>query len=288
MSRIRIGVSGWSYDSWSGDFYPDDLPKRKRLEYVGRRFPAVEVNGSFYSLLSPKTYRSYARDTPRDFRFAVKGSRFITHNKKLGDVRGPLANFVASGLLELGDKLDVVLWQLPASHSVRPERLRAFLDLLPRDTRAAAELSREHDERAKDPVTSAEGNHRIRHALEIRNARDLNPEVAGILRDTGTALVFSHTGGEWPYIEEVTAGFVYLRLHGAPETYASAYGEEKLERWAERIRAWAEGDEPDDPERITDRRPPRRKSRDAYVFFDNDSRGHAPHDAHRLMEMLEA
>ncbi len=286
MSSVRIGPSGWSYDSWQGDFYPDWLPKARRLEYVGRHFSAVEVNGSFYSLLSAKTWDKYGRETPESFRFAVKGSRFITHNKQLGDVRGPLANFLASGLLLLGKKLDVILWQFPARRAVDPERLDAFVRLLPGDTNAAAALAGEHDDRVDDPVTSADSNHRIRHAVELRHPDDLTAERVGALRDAGIALVFSHAS-DWPYVEEVTAGFIYLRLHGAPKTYASRYPPPELRRWAARLERWRAGEEPDDAERITDGKPPPRKGRDAYVFFDNDSEGHAPHDARRLMELVD-
>lgn len=285
MSRVRIGVSGWSYDGWQGDFYPEDLPKRRRLEYVGRSFDTVEVNGSFYSLLSPKTFRSYHQETPDDFRFAVKGSRFITHNRRLREARLPLANFLASGLLVLDHKLDVILWQLPDRHRVRPERFRAFLELLPHDTEEAAELARQHDERVSEPVTEAPANRRLRHAMEIRNPDDLTTEVVDMLRDEGVALVVSHAG-DWPLAEELTAGFVYVRLHGAPETYADGYADADLERWAARIECWRSGEEPRDPQRITDRAPPRRKGRDVYVFLDNDSQGHAPHDALRLRSLL--
>lgn len=287
MGTIRIGLSGWSYDSWQGDFYPDDLPKARRLEYVASRFPAVEVNGSFYSLLSAKTWRKYRDETPADFRFAVKGSRFITHNKQLSDVRVPLANFLASGLLELGRKLDVILWQFQARRAVRLDRLSEFLEMLPRDTEGLSELAAEHDGRVSEPVVETDGsNHRIRHAVELRSDTDLTPERVDVLRHAGAALVISHAQ-EWRCVEELTAGFVYARLHGAPRTYASRYDDDALETWAERLRAWRDGGEPDGAERVTDRKAPERKSRDAYVFFDNDAEGHAPHDAERLAELVE-
>ncbi len=113
MGRIRIGVSGWHYDDWRDDFYPDDLPRKDELSYLAGRFETVEVNGTFYRLLTPPTFRSWYGAMPADFTFAVKGSRFITHNKKLLDATGPLANFFASGVLELDDKLGPILWQLP-------------------------------------------------------------------------------------------------------------------------------------------------------------------------------
>lgn len=170
---IRVGVSGWTYASWRGEFYPEDLPRRRELEYASRQFGTIEINGSFYSLLKPETYRGWYDATPAGFR-AVKGSRFITHNKKLGDVETPLANFLASGVLALKEKLGPILWQLPE------------------------------------------------------------------------------------------------------------------DRWAERIRLWATGREPKGAARITDRKPPRRKTRDVYVYFDNDQHPNAPTDAARLVRRLDA
>ncbi|HZD03422.1 MAG TPA: DUF72 domain-containing protein, partial [Longimicrobiales bacterium] len=124
MSTVRIGVSGWSYGPWRGDFYPADLPQNRELAYLAERFDTVEVNGTFYALQKPDTFRGWYDDTPHDFRFAVKGSRFITHNKKLADPVGPLANFWAQGVLALGQKLGPVLWQLPRTVTFDEERIR--------------------------------------------------------------------------------------------------------------------------------------------------------------------
>ncbi len=284
MGRVRIGISGWSYDGWRGDFYPDDLPRRRELEYASRRFDTIEINGSFYSLQRPGSYRKWYEQTPSDFVFAVKGSRFITHNKKLRDVETPLANFLASGVLLLREKLGPILWQLPETFEFDPQVTEGFLRLLPHTTEAAAKLARRHDERVEGRSwTGVEENHRLRHVLEIRNTSFLTPEFVRIARRTGTALAFSHSG-DWPYTEELTAGFVYLRLHGAPRTYASPY--RTLDRWAHALRQWRAGRQPGDAARITDRTPPRRKGRDVYVYFDNDAEGHAPRDAARLAEKL--
>jgi uncharacterized protein YecE (DUF72 family) len=283
---VRIGVSGWSYDSWDGDFYPEDLAKKDRLAFIGERFDSVEINGSFYSLLRPDTYAGYHEQTPDHFVFAVKGSQFITHSKSLKDVRTPLANFLASGLLRLEDKLGPILWQLPDTAN-DPGRIEEFLEMLPKDAEGLARLAQRHDETVSGRASmQVEANHRVRHALELRNRDLLDADVVRLLRDHGVALVFSHSG-DWPYVEELTAGFVYLRLHGAPDTYASGYGPDRLDGWADRIRSWARGEEPADPARITDRKPPERKSRDVYVYFDNDQNGYAPRDATRLMERVD-
>lgn len=285
---IRIGVSGWTYASWRGEFYPEDLPRRRELEYASRQFDTIEINGSFYSLLKPETYRGWYDATPAGFRFAVKGSRFITHNKKLGDVETPLANFLASGVLALEEKLGPILWQLPEQFTFDADRVRAFLELLPHDTEVAARLAERHDDRVEGRSwTGSPGRHRLRHALEVRHASFLCPELVRIARRTGTAVVFSHAA-DWLYTEELTAGFVYLRLHGGEVTYASRYRDEELDRWAERIRLWATGREPKNAARITDRKPPRRKTRDVYVYFDNDQDANAPADAARLARRLDA
>ncbi|MGE0160738.1 MAG: DUF72 domain-containing protein [Gemmatimonadales bacterium] len=266
MSKIRVGVSGWSYDAWRGDFYPRDLPRKAWLRWISRRFDSLEANGSFYSLLSPSTYRSWYEQTPRGHRIALKGSRFITHNKKLGDVRVALANFLASGVLALREKLGPILWQLSERQTFDRERLESFLDLLPRDTRAAARLAGEHDGRIDAPLLEVDRNHRIRHVLEPRHGSFFAPDALDVLRRARVALAISHAE-RWPMHEEVTASFAYVRLHGAPDTYASRYADEDLDGWAKKIRAWS-------------------RRGDVFVYFDNDAHGHAPHDAERLAARL--
>lgn len=255
QGRIRVGVSGWDYDQWDGGFYPDDLPKKDRLDHAARQFDTVEINGSFYLLLSPESYDGFRETAPRDFSFAVKGSQFITHSKKLKDVRTPLANFLASGVLRLEEKLGPILWQLPEME-LEPDRIDEFLGLLPKDTEAASRLARQHDDQVSGKASKkVDRKRRLRHAIEFRHEGCLTDEVVRMARSHGVALVFSHSG-DWPYVEEITAGFVYIRLHGKPDTYASGYGPKTLDGWADRVRNWARGDEPDGAERITDRAPP--------------------------------
>ena len=288
MTReIRIGISGWAYPGWRGRFYPKNLPQRRFLEFASRKLGSIEINASFYALQRPSTYRRWYETTPDDFIFAVKGSRFITHNKKLDDVEQPLANFFASGLLRLEEKLGPILWQLPPSLHFDAERFRRFLELLPTRTREAADLAREHDRRLEGRAwTHVQQDRRIRYAFEVRHESFLVPEFADLLRRHHAALVFADTGGRYPYCEEVTADFVYVRLHGSPVLYASRYTDDRLDAWAEQIRAWHTGSTPPDSPRLTDRPPPGSAGRDVYVYFDNDARGHAPFDALRLAERL--
>ena len=196
--RIWIGTSGWVYPGWNGAFYPPGLPRRRVLAYNASRFNAVEVNGSFYGLLRPQTYASWYEQTPRGFVFALKGSRFITHNKKLRDIEVPLANFFASGILRLAEKLGPIVWQLPQQARFDAQRVEAFFALLPRDTDAAARLARRHDHRvAGRSWTRSPGRRRLHHAIEVRNADFLVPTFARLARRHGVAVVCSDAP-DWP------------------------------------------------------------------------------------------
>jgi uncharacterized protein YecE (DUF72 family) len=248
---IRIGISGWRYPPWRGVFYPDGLPQRDELRYASRQFQAIEINGSFYSLQHPTSYASWYADTPPDFVFAVKGGRFITHMRKLRDVKEPLANFFASGIFNLREKLGPILWQLPPNLKYDRSRLEPFLALLPQDTRSACRLARRRSAWMKGRTRlSIDANRPLRHALEIRHASFLDTSFVELLRAHQIALVIAETAGLWPLIYDVTADFVYLRLHGDQELYRSGYGNAALERWATHIRDWSAGRESADAPKI--------------------------------------
>ncbi|MCP2013852.1 uncharacterized protein YecE (DUF72 family) [Deinococcus sp. HSC-46F16] len=284
--RLFVGTSGWTYRHWRGEFYPAGLVQRRELAYLAERLTSVEINGSFYSLQRPDTYARWGAEVPPGFVFAVKGGRFVTHMKKLRGVRGPLANFFASGVLRLGEGLGPVLWQLPEQVRFDPEVLEAFLALLPRMTGEAARLAAEHDERLTGRAWTEAGEDRpLRHALEVRHPSFLTPEVPALLRQYGVALVVADAAGHFPLVEEVTADFVYVRLHGSRELYRSGYDPAEIAAWAERVRAWREGGEPPDARRLTDLPLPRHP-RDVYVYFDNDIGAHAPRDALALASAL--
>jgi uncharacterized protein YecE (DUF72 family) len=287
MSGIYVGISGWEYDDWKGKFYPKELPAAKRLRYLSRRLPTVEINGTFYSLKQPQHFRRYYDQTPADFRFAVKGGRYITHMRRLIDVRVPLANHFASGVLELRDKLGPLLWQLPASFRFDAERIDRFLSTLPRNTGSGAALARQHDARLPgEAATDGHGRHRLRHALEVRHESFFCPEFIALLHKHGVALVLSHSE-RWPYAEDITAGFVYMRLHGPAKLYASPYDDKQLAYWTDRVLAWHAGGEPSDARTVSSRKAPRRKSRDVFVYFDNTDKVHAPANALAMLERLE-
>jgi uncharacterized protein YecE (DUF72 family) len=290
--RIRIGISGWRYTPWRGVFYPDGLPQRLELSYAASTFATIEINGSFYSLQRPESWRRWYAETPGDFRFAVKGPRFITHMLKLRGVEQPLANFLASGVLALREKLGPILWQFPPQMRFDAERFERFLELLPADTGAALALARRRHPRMHGrSVLAIDEPRPLRHAMEIRHESFLDERFARLLRAHGVALVVAETANRWPMPHDVTADFVYLRLHGDRELYRSGYGPAAISRWAERIRAWHAGREPaalpTGAVRIAGPARRRARGRDVYCYFDNtDVKLRAPADARALVRVL--
>jgi uncharacterized protein YecE (DUF72 family) len=269
--EVRIGTSGWLYPPWRGVFYPPKLPHRRELEYLSSKLDTVEINGTFYSLQRSASFRSWYEQTPADFVFAVKGARFITHMKKLAGVEAPLANFFASGVLALADKLGPVLWQLPPTLGFDPHRLSAFFAQLPRSTVEAAWLARRHDERMKDrSLTAAADDRPLRHALEVRHKSFAVPAFPELLREHAVALVVADTAGKWPLLKDVTSDLVYVRLHGDVELYTSGYTDAALDTWAAQIREWTGA------------------GLDVQVHFDNDVKVRAPFDAMNLAQRLSA
>jgi uncharacterized protein YecE (DUF72 family) len=283
----RIGISGWTYKGWRGVFYPPDLPQRRELEYASRAFNSIEINGTHYSLQRPSSFQKWYEQSPDDFVFSVKGSQFITHMKKLRGVETALANFYASGVLCLREKLGPFLWQLPPNLGFDAARLNEFFGLLPRDTAAAAQLAKQHDAKLKSGAfTEAGGDRPLRHCLEVRHASFLTAEFFEILRTQQIAFVFADTAGRWPYTEDLTSDFVYIRLHGAEELYASGYSDAALDWWAARLKCWTHGAQPSDARLLTAHL--QRKISSAYIYFDNDAKVKAPFDARRLTERLHA
>src|SRR5438270_9577046 len=287
MSRsgtVRIGISGWTYGGWRGSFYPSGLHHSDELSYASRHVDTIEINGTHYSLQRPEYFARWRDETPEDFLFAVKGSRFITHLKQLRDIETPLANFFASGVLRLEEKLGPFLWQFSPRFRFDVEKLDRFLALLPRDSEAAAHLATRHDHRVKGRAWTRTGRKRpLRHAVEIRHSSFLDPTFVRLLRRHNVALVFADTV-DWPYAEDVTADFLYLRLHGSEELYVSGYDDDALDNWAARIRSWRQGIEPNDAQLIDATARPDRRARDVYVYFDNDAKVRAPFDAQSLRQ----
>jgi uncharacterized protein YecE (DUF72 family) len=285
-SDIRIGISGWNYKGWRGIFYPKELAHRRELEFASRAFNSIEINGSFYSLQLPSSYQRWRAETPDNFLFSVKGGRFITHMKKLRDVEVPLANFFASGVLALEEKLGPILWQFPPNLGWHCDRFRDFFQLLPKTTQEAAALGKRHDSKLKARAfLKVQRERPLRYCVEVRHSSFLVAEFFELLREYQVAFVFADTAGKWPYAEDLTSDFVYCRLHGDTELYASGYSAGALKWWADRLQLWREGRQSRDAKLIT-----KKKSacaRDIFVYFDNDAKVHAPFDAQSLTARLK-
>ena len=232
---------------------------------------SVEINGSFYALQRRSSFEAWAAAVPEDFVFAVKGGRFITHMKKLSGIETPLANFFASGVLALDQKLGPILWQLPPNFGFDSDRMDGFFARLPRTTEAAAKIATDHDQRVPDDHALTKAAHPrqpLRHAVEVRHESFRTQEFYRLLRKHKIALVVADNPGQWPIITEITTDLMYLRLHGHDQLYASGYRDRELDEWATKITSWAE------------------KDCDVYVYCDNDAKVRAPYDAMGLMDRL--
>ncbi len=284
---IRIGISGWRYKGWRGTFYPPDLAQRRELEFASARLNSIELNGSFYSLQRPESFARWYDQTPPGFVFSIKGSRFVTHMRKLLDVETPLANFFAQGLLRLNEKLGPILWQFPPNFKCDVPRLQHFFKLLPRTHKQAARLARKHDQRLDGRSWLRVSEDRpLRHAIEIRNETFVCEPFIALLREHSIALVVADTV-EWPLLMDITADFVYIRLHGSEQLYTSGYDPPAIHLWARRITAWARGGEVLDGRNASAGKAPASKSRDVYVYFDNDAKVRAPVDALALRQAID-
>jgi uncharacterized protein YecE (DUF72 family) len=270
--RCFIGISGYDYARWRDSFYPPGVPRRSWLGFASRIFNSIELNGTFYSLKSPAVFARWASEVPDDgFVFAIKGGRFITHNLKLRNCTTAMGNFFASGILALGHKTGPFLWQLPASYRFDAERMDTFMRTLPRDSIEAEAVALRHDERLRrGALVDAVERVEYRHAFEVRHPSYFCEEFYDILRAHRCAFVIADTAGKFDYAEEVTADFVYVRLHGSSALYSSDYTDEELAAWAAKMKRWTAGAD----------------GRDVYVYFDNDAKVHAPHNAMQLADLV--
>ena len=280
--RIRTGIAGWVFADWrNGAFYPEGLPQKQELAFASAALGVIEINGTFRSLQKPQSFLNWAGQTPDDFVFSVKGPQLVTHIKRLKEVEEPLANFFASGPLALGRKLGPFVWQLPPNLGYDPERLEAFLELLPKSADALAALAARHTDRVPEPHLGTDGVGVIRHAIEVRNASFATPEFIAQLRRHNVALVTADTA-EWPNLD-LTADFAYCRLQGAPGR--DRYEDADIERWATRIGAWAAGEPVTDGPLLAapEAAPP---PRDVFALFVSTDKVNAPKNAQALAARL--
>ena len=270
MAEIRIGMSGWTYKPWRGGFYPESLTQKRELEYASRQVSSIEINGTFYSLQKPSSFQSWHDQTPDSFVFAVKGGQYMTHVLRLKEIADPLANFFASGLLCLGRKLGPVLWQFPPNVMLKDDRFEKFLKLLPHDAKSAARLAKQHTDKMEGKAwTKAVADHPVRHAFEFRHKSFNNPDFLAMLREHNVAAVITHASGRSAGIEEPTANFVYVRLHGEGPEFADGYPAAVIDEWAKKIRVWA------------------RAGKDVFAYFGTEAKEHAPGDALQLLKRLK-
>ena len=286
MSKIHIGISGWTFDGWRENFYPAGLRTKDELSFASRKVTSIEVNGTFHSLFRPANFQSWYEQTPADFVFALKGPKYITHERRLKDFETPLSNFLASGILALGEKLGPILWQFPPNLPFTEERFGPFMAALPKDMATAARLGTGHSTwlEGRTYLTPTE-NLPMRHAIEGRHPSFKSPEFISLARRHGIAVVFGDTAGRWPYMEDVTSDFIYLRMHGDETKYPDGYTKAALERWGDRFQTWASGAQPIDADVVSNYVPPT-MLRPLFAYFDNDVKELAPLNASSLIAHL--
>ncbi len=216
--RIYVGVGGWTFEPWRGEFYPEGLPHKRELEHASRQLTAIEINGTYYGSQKPESFARWRDETPDDFVFTVKGPRFATNRRVLAEAGPSIERFFSTGVTRLGSKLGPINWQFLPTKKFDPDDFDAFLTLLPREV---------------DGLT-------IRHAVELRNESFRSPACVDIVRRHGVAIVCAGDG-EHPQISDLTAPFVYARIMGTSEAEPLGYAEKDLDRWSQRAKAWAAG-----------------------------------------------
>ena len=261
---VRTGIGGWIFEPWRGTFYPKGLSKTKELEYAGKHLQTIEINSTFYSTQRPATFAKWASQVPDGFIFSVKGHRFVTNRRVLGEAGESIEFFVKSGVVELGDRLGPLVWQFAPTKKFHADDFGAFLDMLPQ----------------------REAGIPLRHAVEVRNASFIDPAFITLASERGVAVVYAEHF-EYPEIADVTADFVYARLQKGDDEIETAYPAAALDRWADRARTWARGDAPDDLPRAAPDRQVEKRGRDVFVYFIHEGKVRAPQAAQALAERVK-
>jgi uncharacterized protein YecE (DUF72 family) len=262
MAAIRAGIGGWQFEPWRGVFYPKGLAQARELAHASRQVTSIEINGTFYGAQKPTSFRKWYAETPEDFIFSVKGPRYATHRRALGEAGGSIERFFGSGVLELGQKLGPILWQFPPTTQFDAANFTTFLDLLPREREGRA----------------------LRHVLEVRHPSFAAPGFIELLRRRGVALAMVDDKNR-PAIQDVTADFVYARLRRSEADEPTGYPRVALDQWVKRLRTWSEGGEPADAARHHPTPAPK-APRDCFVYFINGAKLRAPAAAVAFLERL--
>ena len=261
MSKIRIGIGGWTFDPWKGVFYPEKWPAKRELEYAAGKLTAIEVNGTYYSGFKPATFATWAKTVPDGFVFTLKASRYCTNRKVLAEAGESIARFFGQGIVELGDRLGPILWQFMATKRFDADDFGAFLKLLPA---------------SQDGVP-------LRHAVHVRHESFAVPEFVAMCRAAGVAIVFAQSG-EYPGLADLTADFAYARIETAVEDEPLGYPDAELDRWAAAARDWAAGRA---PEGLPYVEPPMAGgARDVFLFFIAGAKVRNPAAAMALIERV--
>ena len=253
MTRIRVGIGGWTYEPWRETFYPEKLPARRELEHASRQVTAIEVNGTYYSTMTAKSFERWFAETPDDFLFSLKANRFATNRRVLAEAGESIARFIGSGLARLEHKLGPILWQFAPTKQFDPVDFEAFLKLLPADVEGRP----------------------LRHVMDVRHDSFKAPAFVDLVRRYGVAVVFTDSP-KFPSFADLTADFVYLRLMNAQPELVTGYAPELLSTFAACAKAWADGGEPSGlPKAGNDTAAPSAASRDVFMFMINGARGAA-------------
>jgi uncharacterized protein YecE (DUF72 family) len=260
--RIYVGIGGWTYEPWRGVFYPKGLPHARELSYAGERLTSIEVNGTFYSTQTPKTFRKWASEVPDDFVFSLKGPRYAVNRRVLGEAGDSIKRFLDSGITELGAKLGPLLWQFAPHKKFDEADFGKFLELLPKKL----------------------GSRPLRHVVEVRNDSFKTPALTALLRKFGIAVCYAEHD-TYTEIADISGDFVYARLQKGNEKLESGYPPKALDAWAMRAKKWAQGGEPADLPRI-DKKPAARKLRDVFIYVIHEAKLRAPAAAMALIEQV--
>ncbi|TKD51801.1 DUF72 domain-containing protein [Sphingomonas baiyangensis] len=260
---IRVGIGGWTFAPWRGGvFYPEGLPHKRELEHAARVVTAIEINGTYYSSFKPESFAKWRDETPAGFVFSVKASRYAVNRKRLDEAGESVTRFVGQGIVELGDRLGPILWQLAATKRFDPEEIAGFLALLPARHEGIA----------------------LRHAVQVRHESFHTPEFVALCRTAGVAIVHGDSA-QYPAIADVSGDFAYVRLENAEERFAAGYAPSALDRWADAARRWAAGGAPEGLPCASNEAAPA-VPRDVFVFFINGHKEKAPAGAMALIERL--
>ena len=260
---IRVGIGGWVFKPWRGEFYPEGLPQARELDYASRKLTAIEINGTFYSTQKPESFRKWAAETPDDFVFSLKAPRFATHRRVLAEAGESIERFFSSGVTELKGKLGPILWQFHPGKKFEPDDFGAFLALLPRRLDGKP----------------------IRHAVEVRHESFLAPAFIALLREFSVAPVLVESD-KHPLIADVTSDFIYARLQRTSEKEKTGYSVRALDAWAKRAQTFADGGAPDDLATIAPASPEPAR-RDVFIYMISGAKVRAPAAAMALIERLK-